>query len=286
MYLILCMEVTALVIAYFFSKNKYSKELMELEVEDKRIKILLPLGLYMEKAFNLRLLNGYKQHITSKIKDLTGSRHIQLYARYHLAKTILILVFIILFLTFVGTQMEPDFTFGIFSIAFPGIILFAMDRQIDKQIKQRKTLMQMDLPEFLNKLVLMVNAGLTVSSALSRIVKSSNTKRPLYEELKCVMNEMSAGKPEIQAYEDFARRCRLQEVTMFVSTLLQNLKKGNDELVPILKLQANTCWEGRKLAARKLGEEASTKLLFPMMIIFVAIMAMVMTPAVLQLNFN
>ncbi len=286
MYLILCLEVIALVLAYVFSKNKYSEELSEIEIGDKRLKALLPIGFYIERVFNLRLLSSYKQHIASKIKDLTGSRHIELYCRYQLAKTILILTFIILFLTFVGTQIEPDTTYGIFSLAFPAIVMFAMDRQIDKQIKQRKALMQMDLPDFLNKLVLMVNAGLTVSNALSRIVKNSNIKRPLYQELKCVMNEISAGKPEIQAYEEFARRCRLQEVTMFVSTLLQNLKKGNDELVPILKLQANTCWEGRKLAARKLGEEASTKLLFPMMIIFVAIMAMVMTPAVLQLNFN
>lgn len=71
---------------------------------------------------------------------------------------------------------------------------------------------------------------------------------------------------------------------MFTATLIQNLRKGSDQLVPVLRLQAAACWENRKNIARKLGEEASTKLLFPMAIVFVAILIMVMTPAVMQIQ--
>jgi tight adherence protein C len=285
MYLILLIEIVAVIVLYFISKGKYTKEVEELGDAEKNIKALLPLGLHVASIFNTRYLKRYKQRIYLKIKDLYGCRLVELNTMNHLAKTVLILLFTIMFLSFVGTQIEIDVTYGIFCVVSLGAVAYAFDKQIDTRLKQRKRLIQMDFPDFLNTLVLMVNAGLTVSSAVNRIVKCSDKKRPLYMELFSVTNEINAGKPEMQAYEDFARRCRLQEVTMFVSTLLQNLKKGNDELVPILKLQANTCWEGRKLAARKLGEEASTKLLFPMMLIFVAIMAMVMTPAVLQLNF-
>ena len=143
----------------------------------------------------------------------------------------------------------------------------------------------MEFPELLSKLILLVNAGLSVSGAIRKIVKDSRKISPLYIELAMTINEINSGKSEIQSYEDFAKRCRQPEVTMFTGTLIQNLRKGNDELIPILRLQANTCWENRKNIARKLGEEASTKLLLPMIIVFIAIIVMIMTPAVLQLHF-
>jgi tight adherence protein C len=52
----------------------------------------------------------------------------------------------------------------------------------------------------------------------------------------------------------------------------------------LLRLQADECWELRKLRAKQLGEEASAKLLIPMMIMFVGILIIVVLPAVLQLN--
>jgi len=40
----------------------------------------------------------------------------------------------------------------------------------------------------------------------------------------------------------------------------------------------------RKHAAKRLGEEASTKMLFPMMLMFIAVILIVATPAVLTLT--
>ena len=40
----------------------------------------------------------------------------------------------------------------------------------------------------------------------------------------------------------------------------------------------------RKNAAKRLGEEASTKLLFPMMLMFIAILLIVAMPAVLAMR--
>ena len=49
-------------------------------------------------------------------------------------------------------------------------------------------------------------------------------------------------------------------------------------------LQGDECWEMRKNAAKKLGEEASTKILIPLMIMFVGIIVIVCTPAVLSIS--
>jgi tight adherence protein C len=84
-------------------------------------------------------------------------------------------------------------------------------------------------------------------------------------------------------YEDFARRCRTIEVSRFVSIIIQNIKKGNDELALILRVISNESLNTRKNIAKKLGEEASAKMIIPMMIMFLAIILIVSTPAVLSL---
>ena len=84
--------------------------------------------------------------------------------------------------------------------------------------------------------------------------------------------------------ENFAHRCKVTEITKFVSVIEQNLRKGNNELVTVLKFQVNDCWQMRKNIAKRLGEEASTKMLFPLMLMFLAIVLIVATPAIMAMR--
>jgi len=102
--------------------------------------------------------------------------------------------------------------------------------------------------------------------------------------MRYALMEIKAGKAEATAYEEFARRCRVKEVTKFVSVIVMNLKRGGAEVVPVLREQGNECWEMRKNAAKQMGEEASTKILIPLMIMFLGIVIIVSTPAVLSMT--
>ena len=102
--------------------------------------------------------------------------------------------------------------------------------------------------------------------------------------MRYALMDIKAGRPEAVAYEEFARRCRVKEVTKFVSVVVMNLRRGGSEVVPVLKAQGDECWEMRKSAARQMGEEASTKILIPMMIMFLGIVLIVATPAVLSMT--
>jgi len=177
----------------------------------------------------------------------------------------------------------PDIEFVVFSVFVPVIVAYALDKDLDNRIKRRRLSIQIDFPDFLNTLTLLINAGMTVSNAWTTIVQDSNKETPLYVELKNVMTDIANGKSEIAAYEEFAKRCRIPEVTKFISVITQNLKKGNAELVEILKYQSKECWEMRKHAAKRIGEEASTKVLFPMMLMFFAVVLIVVTPAIVGL---
>ena len=49
----------------------------------------------------------------------------------------------------------------------------------------------------------------------------------------------------------------------------------------MLEQEATDAFESRKLMARKLGEEASTKMMIPLMLMLGIVMAMIMVPAMM-----
>lgn len=270
---------------YLFSKNSFAEELALADIKANRLKILLPIGLQVFKLLKHTYGSPYEKKLEVKYRNLKGSKNAQVLLKIHMAQKTVLMLFALFFLTFVGTQIEADATYLFFCAALEAALFYATDKQLDDLFKERSRSIQYEFPELLNKLVLLINAGLSLSGAFQKIVRDNKVQSPLYEELAAAIHEMNSGKSHIQAYESFAKRCRQQEITTFVTILIQNIKRGNDEIIPILKMLSLSSWENRKLVARKLGEEAATRLVLPMMIMFLAILIMVMAPAFFQLNF-
>ena len=68
-----------------------------------------------------------------------------------------------------------------------------------------------------------------------------------------------------------------------LSTLLiQNLQKGSRYLADLLEKESVEAWEERKRKARVLGDTAATKLLLPMVLMLLVVMAVIMLPACLS----
>jgi tight adherence protein C len=63
--------------------------------------------------------------------------------------------------------------------------------------------------------------------------------------------------------------------------VLLNYRRGGDDFVVALRELTRNLWEKRKALARTMGEEASSKLVFPMVITFGIVMVIVATPAIL-----
>ena len=64
----------------------------------------------------------------------------------------------------------------------------------------------------------------------------------------------------------------------------QNLRKGTKGLTELLKLEARQAFEERKAQAKRLGEEAGTKLLLPMFLMLAVVLVIVIVPAFLTLQ--
>ena len=88
-----------------------------------------------------------------------------------------------------------------------------------------------------------------------------------------------SGVSEGRSYEHFGRRTGLQEYVRLSTLLMQNLKRGNSALLERLREEADKAWEEQLQQGRRMGEEAGTKLLVPMVMMLAVVMVMIMVPA-------
>ena len=65
----------------------------------------------------------------------------------------------------------------------------------------------------------------------------------------------------------------------FAGLLEQNRKMGVGNMQSILDMEMIEAWEERKNLARRMGEEASTKLLLPLILMLGIVMVIIMVPA-------
>lgn len=172
-----------------------------------------------------------------------------------------------------------------------GILLFALRKQNEKkEMEDRKKQMIRDYPEIVNKLTLYLGAGMTVKRAWRKVTegymreKTEGSERYAYEEMRQTCHEMDSGVTEAESYENFGRRCDVQMYIRLGALLSQNLRKGTRGLTELLKLESIQAFEERKAQAKRLGEEAGTKLLLPMFLMLAVVLVIVIVPAFLTLQ--
>jgi len=270
--------------ARVLSIKKYKELLLPLDAKEFPYKKYLPVGLLVLDllGYNGKLFN---RSITGNLSELYGTHNLRFYLRIHQANKIVHALVGLLVTVFFGIIVNSiDDIFVIFSLGLVGGLYLLPDYELKQKIKKRRREIQMEFPDFLNKITLLISAGMTVPRAWDKVVTESRTSTQLYKELYRSLADIRAGNPLSQAYEDLARRCRMPEINKFVTAILQNMRKGNTELAAVLSVQAAECWEMRKHLARRLGEEASTKLLFPLILMFAAILIIVAAPAVLAMK--
>ncbi len=166
------------------------------------------------------------------------------------------------------------------------LLYILMDRDLYSKVEKRNREMLLDYPEIINKFTLLVGAGMSLSNAWCKISKDYKDggakKRYAYEEMGITYGELMLGTSEITAYERFGRRVKLLPYLRFSSLLAQNVKKGSAGLLSQLELEAAEAFEERKELAKRMGEEAGTKLLVPMMLMLIIVLAVILVPAFLS----
>lgn len=171
------------------------------------------------------------------------------------------------------------------------VLLVWKEKQDQKEAEQKKReQMLRDYPDIISKFTLLLSTGMTVKNVWTKIVKGyeeqkeQTGKRAAYEEMCTTYREMQSGVSESEAYEHFGNRCGVVTYMKFGALLSQNLRKGSKGLTELLKMESIQAFENRKSIAKQKGEEASTKLLVPMVGMLAVVMIIVIIPAFLSIQ--
>ncbi len=181
--------------------------------------------------------------------------------------------------------------FLILVILAAGVLYWARGRELDQKLEARKRELLLDYPEIVNKLALYMGAGMTIRNAFLKMgedyrKRKEERKKYVYEEILMTCNELQGGRSETEAYANFGKRCQVQAYMKLSALLSQNIRKGSNDLLRVLRQEADNAFAERKNLAKKLGEEAGTKLLLPMMMMLCVVMVIIMIPAYFSFTLN
>lgn len=262
------------------------RSVAKLHMEGLRLKKLAPPMLYILER--LKLMSRFPLFffkIQRSVQKLNGQRYSAemtlLYVGEMMAYSWLLLMMGCL-LTLAMEDAAGLAIGGAMAVLVPAAMIKDMHGKVVKRDHDILT----ELPELLSKIVLLVGAGETVQKAISHCVeqKKQEMHHPLYRELIKMKDDLEGGYSFQQSFENFSKRCAVQEVSIFTTTVLLNFRRGGNDFVMALTDLSRVLWEKRKAITRTRGEQASSKLIFPMVVIFMIVIVLVGTPAFMMMN--
>ncbi|MCR5474872.1 MAG: hypothetical protein K6F28_06670 [Lachnospiraceae bacterium] len=182
-------------------------------------------------------------------------------------------------------------------ILFTGIVsafllMAQKDRKIKEQAEYRRKQIEEDHSLILNQYMLYFMAGMNPRAIWWTICKkyedSLNDKkadrRYAYEEMLAARNMMDEGCSELSVYDEFSDRMDNIRYRSFVSFVKQAVVKGNEGLFDLLHEEMDKAQREKNNLIKKRASEAETKLLLPMFMMLLVVLAIVMIPAFIELN--
>lgn len=133
--------------------------------------------------------------------------------------------------------------------------------------RERVRAIEQDLPLVLELFATMGEAGLGFDSALAKIVRAQDGRRPLVSELVGFQHDMLAGVPRSQALRRMARRIEVGPLTSFTSALIQAEQVGAS-MAETVRHQAEDLRQRRRENALLEAQALPVKLVFPLVICF------------------
>lgn len=145
-----------------------------------------------------------------------------------------------------------------------------------------------DFPVIVHLLTLYMGAGLSFASSVRRISEDyqkrqrKKKKKYAFEEILRMNRQMQMGVSQKEACISWGKRFQETMYHKLSFTLIQTISKGTREARTLMENTEKNAFLQRVDRAKKAGEEAATRLLFPMMVLLCLVMVLIMFPAFLR----
>jgi hypothetical protein len=246
----------------------------------------------IEKAFSVRVVNNENitylskifemnlQTLVKKISLSNGSEYIFLPENDNFGNNLF------------WSKGNGSFQGKLFSILIISLAAIYLNRHtfLAKKSKKFKNDIIRDFPSFVTKFILLLNAGLVVSTALEKIAfdYESNTRKqgiiPIYEELLIIENKIfKTNSSLIIELKNLGERTKIREMSRFAAIISENINKGS-ELVDKLEAEGELLWISRKKRIEERARLTEAKLTFPLLILLIVLIVITISPVLLTFN--
>jgi tight adherence protein C len=260
---------------FFFVGLKHAKLFDVLDEKEYPFKEIYFVGYAVVQMIKYPYKSKYDRKLRKEISVLYGDKYADYYIRVIYAQKIT-MAFTLLALAAPMYGLSNEIVAAVIMVVFSGLAYYYFGTVTANKILKRSEEMLNEFSNVVSKLALLTNAGMIMREAWEEVAYTGDTA--LYKEMQRAVDEMKNGFSEIDALSNFGSRCILPEIKKFTSTITQGLVKGNRELVFMLQDQSKEVWSAKKHSVKRQGEKAASKLLIPIMLMFIGILIMVIVP--------
>ncbi len=275
----LLIPATIFILGWIFMAVRYEAKFESitgtLDKDQYPLAELFYIGFQVLEALHFSTKSDFSRKKVKEMSEVYGKKYAEYYyyvmtgGQVTYVVTILPLVFAIAIL---GNSIEAL----VLGIVLAGLLVWYLSESFKDKLTARRDALLSEFPQVLSKMTLLVNSGMILRNAWNKIAWGG--EGVLYEEMRLTVREMQNGVSEMDAYRNFADRCGLKEMRKFSSLVAQSMAKGSGELSFFLRDMSAEMWDMKRNMVKRKSEQTNSKLLFPIVLIFVGIMFMVMAP--------
>ena len=154
-----------------------------------------------------------------------------------------------------GTQKTIMWTLG------PGAVGYWLPKYwVTRRVAMRKEEIESGFPDALDMMLVCVEAGQSMDQCIVRVAGELRASyKALAEEFEVVAYEMKAGKDKVTVLNDMGERCGVQDVSSFVTVLVQSAAFGTS-ISDALRVYAAEMRDKRVMRAEEAANKLPTKM--------------------------
>lgn len=176
----------------------------------------------------------------------------------------------------------------ILMIGVPGAIGYILPKYwVTRRQAARQQAITNGFPDCLDMMLVCVEAGQSLDQSIIRVSREMQAGFPdLAEEFEIVSQESKAGKDKTTVLKDMGERCGVQDITSFVTVLVQSQQFGTS-IADALRVYSSEMRDKRVMRAEEAANKLPTKMtLATMMLTVPPLMAILIGPSIYAIYIN
>lgn len=176
----------------------------------------------------------------------------------------------VVYVTFLsGGQITETKDLIMYTIGPGGVGYMLPKYMVNKRVDKRQTEISSGFPDALDMMLVCVEAGQSLDQSIIRVARELRSSYPsLADEFEIVAYEMKAGKDKQAVLRDMGTRCGVQDVSSFVTVLIQSATFGTS-IAEALRVYAGEMRDKRVMRAEEAANKLPTKMTLATMMLTV-----------------